>query len=416
MRTMGLVIKHEIRTTLGKRSFWLTTFLFPLIIIAFTALPQAMAERSLASSQQVAAAGPDGKARAVGYVDEAGIIAQLPPSLAQGEQPLRAFATRSAAQAALAAGELRHYVIIPSDFITHGQLVQVDEQFAPLGSLGDSDLLTYIITYNLVGDEDLAWLLIDPTPAVESQSLAPATREARNAASPFNFFVPFSIMFILFFTITLSSGFMLQSVVKEKENRTAEVLLLSLRPVDLMAGKVLGLGVVALLQMAIWTGGGMLVMQRGQGALAAGQSFALPPGFMVWTVLYFLLGYLVYSSALGALGALAPNLREGSQFTFIILLPLMIPLWLNSVFLQSPNSALATFLSLFPLTAPSSMITRLAVGDVPAWQPVAGLLGLAVTAYLFVRLAARFFRADNLLSSGSLGWQRLASELRRAIQ
>jgi ABC-2 type transport system permease protein len=91
---------------------------------------------------------------------------------------------------------------------------------------------------------------------------------------------------------------------------------------------------------------------------------------------------------------------------------LLIPLWLNSVFTQTPNGGLATFLSLFPLTAPTSMVTRLVTGGVPPWQPVVGLLVLAATTYLFVLLSARLFRADTLLSSASLQWRRIIKELR----
>jgi ABC-2 type transport system permease protein len=105
-------------------------------------------------------------------------------------------------------------------------------------------------------------------------------------------------------------------------------------------------------------------------------------------------------------------MREGSQFTFVLLIPLLIPLWLNNVFFNDPHGMFATVLSLFPLTAPTSMMTRLAVGGVAAWQPFAALAGLIITAYLFVLLAARFFRADTLLSGASISWGRIAGELK----
>jgi ABC-2 type transport system permease protein len=139
----------------------------------------------------------------------------------------------------------------------------------------------------------------------------------------------------------------------------------------------------------------------------------LPDGFLAWALLYFILGYLLYASILGALGALAPSTREGAQFTFIAMLPLMLPLWLSNIIIESPNEPVSVFLSLFPLTSPTSMITRLAAGPVPLIQIIAGLIGLAITAYLFVLLSARFFRADTLLSSSSLSLRRIAQGLRR---
>jgi ABC-2 type transport system permease protein len=91
----------------------------------------------------------------------------------------------------------------------------------------------------------------------------------------------------------------------------------------------------------------------------------------------------------------------------------MIPLWLNTVFTQEPNGKLATVLSLIPFTSPLAMVTRLVSGAVPLWQPVVGLLGLVLTSYLFVLLAARLFRADTLLSTASLNPQRVLAELRK---
>jgi ABC-2 type transport system permease protein len=219
-------------------------------------------------------------------------------------------------------------------------------------------------------------------------------------------------MFILFFSLMISSGLLLQSVSKEKETRTAEVLLLSLRPGELMLGKVIGLGAVALFQLVVWAGGGMLLLGRGGELVGAAASFELPAGFVIWLLLYFVFGYATYASLMGAIGVLAPTAREGAQFTFLVMLPLMVPLWLNNVFIQEPNGDLATILSLFPLTAPVSMITRLAAGGVPLWQPIVGVGLLAGTAYLFVLLAARLFRADTLLSYVTLDWKRLVGELR----
>ena len=349
-----------------------------------------------------------GVSSTIGFVDRAGIVQTLPPDLQDGQ--LQRYPDEAGAQAALQAGEVMQYYVIPVDFMDTGQVVIVTPQSSIFTSLQSYGVMEYVVDGNLLGDAALARLVMDPTAGVQVIAVGPETE--KRSADPTTFGVSFVVMFILFFSITLSSGYMLQSVVKEKENRTAEVLLLSVRPVQLMLGKVLGLGALALLQVAIWLGGGMLVMGNGQSMLGSVGSIALPPGFVVMTVLYFLLGYLVYASALGALGALAPNVREGSQFTFVLILPLLLPIWFNQVFVQDPNGTLATALSLFPLTAPTAMVTRLAAGGVPAWQPIVGLFLLALTALGFIVLAARFFRADTLLSAESLNLRRLRRELR----
>ena len=271
-------------------------------------------------------------------------------------------------------------------------------------------MFEYIIDLNLVDDPALANALIDPTWSVEQFRLAP--QQEPQLGGQLAFIVPYATMFILFFALTMSSGFMLQSVTKEKENRVAEVLLLSLRSRELMLGKVIGLGAIALFQMSTWMGGALLFVERGQDLIKGLAQVQLPPGFLAWGLAYFVLGYLLYASVLGAIGALAPTAREAGQFTFIVLLPLMIPLWLNSVFSQDPGGNLVTFLSLFPLTSPVSMLTRMAATYVPVWQPILGLVLLGGTAYLLVLLSARLFRADTLLSTVALNWKRLVQELR----
>ena len=409
MRNTYLVLKHEIKTTLAKRSFWVTTFIFPLMIMVLTLGPQLLAGDAIESSTQAALTPRAGVSSTIGFVDRAGIVQTLPPDLQHGQ--LQRFPDEAGAQAALQAGEVMQYYVIPVDFMDTGQVVIVTPQSSIFTSLQSYGVMEYVVDGNLLGDAALARLVMDPTAGAQVVAIGPEID--RRSPDPAAFGVSIVVMFILFFGITLSSGYMLQSVVKEKENRTAEVLLLSVRPVQLMMGKVLGLGALALLQVAIWLGGGMLVMGNGQSMLGSLGGIALPPGFVVMTVLYFLFGYLLYASALGALGALAPNVREGSQYTFALILPLLVPIWFNQVFVQDPNGALATALSLFPLTAPTAMVTRLAAGGVPAWQPIVGLFLLALTALGFIVLAARFFRADTLLSAESLNLHRLWLELRK---
>jgi len=341
----------------------------------------------------------------VGYVDEAGFM----DPQALSESRWRAYGSRAEAQRALQAGQVARYYVVPQDYVKRGELIMVEETFAPFATLANGDAqFEHLVQSNLLGDEDLADLMMAPIAEQESHRLAPEKGADRD--SPLSYWVPYAVMFLFFFTLTQSSGLMLTSVSKEKETRTAEVLLLSLRPRELMLGKVAGLGLVAALQLGIWSIGGAFALGR-SGAAAAG--YNLSGSFLAWVALYFVFGYLTYASALGAVGVLAPTAREGAQFTFIVLLPLMIPLWLNTVFVQEPNGTLATVLSLIPFTSPLAMVTRLVSGSVPLWQPVVGLLGLVMTSYLFVLLAARLFRADTLLSTASLNPQRLLAELRR---
>jgi ABC-2 type transport system permease protein len=400
MRNIILVIKHEIKTTLQKRSFWFTAFLFPLLIVGinigaqlFFNQPDNMAS-NLTPTAEIA-----NQAGAIGYVDQAGLIKAIPSDIPHGL--LQAFPGETAARTAVESEQIDEFVIIARDYLQTGNLILVQRDFQPLASTPEA-LFKYVIDANLTGNAALAAALSQPAQAVEMHSLAPRSASAKS--SPIATLAPMAVLFIFFFMLIMSSGFMLQSVSREKENRTVEILLLSLRPRELMLGKILGLSVVALLQMGVWIGGGLLVLGGGKQILNSAASFNLPAGFVVWT--------LLYASLMGAIGAIAPNARESGQFTILVLLPLMIPIWFNSIFIQTPNSPLALALSLFPLTAPASMITRLAATNVPLWQIAASLAGLAVTAFIVVQVSARFFRADTLLSSAAINWERISGLLK----
>lgn len=409
MRNILIVIKHEILVTLAKPSFWLMTFVFPLVTMGFSLLPNLMVQGALEGGRTPTAVLAEAS-KPTGYVDLAGAVAQLPPDIPQGA--LVRYDSEAAAQVAVEAGAIGQYYLIPADFGQARQVTAVGASAAPLSGFSQGALIEYVLRYNAVGDAGLARLLVEPLQALTSRGLAPQPTGQTTGATQGFALVPFVVMFVLFFIITMTGGYMLQSVAKEKENRTAEVLLLSVRPRELMFGKVIGLGVVALLQMAVWLGGAVLL---GTGALAVASilgGFRFPVTLALFALLYFLFGYLMYASALGAVGALAPTAREGAQFTFAIILPLIIPFYLNQAFANAPNGTLVTALSLIPFTAPTAMVARMAATTVPGWQIAVSLAGLAVMTYLFVLLAARFFRADTLLSATSLNWKRIISELR----
>ena len=411
MHNTWLIIKREIIVTLQKRSFWLLTFLLPAFVLLLSigmqfigakAMEQVEEEASSVEAQAQAEAG-------VGYVDEAGVIEEIP--LWIPPDFFREYPDTEAADAALQNGEIRQYYWIPSNFLETGEYVLVDRNYQPVRSVGNAEIFDAVLSANITEKAELGTLLEDPLPAVQPHQLQPPTGMAINRNNPVAFLLPFATLFIFFLTITSSSGFMLTSVTREKENRTAEILLLSVRPRQLMLGKVIGLGAVALLQISVWMGGLIFSISRSNDWMTMADALQLPPGYLLWGLAYFLFGYFMYASLLGALGALAPNVREGGQFVFVIILPLLIPLWFHTVFIEKPDGLIATFLSLFPLTA-VSMMTRIAVSEVPLWQILASLGGLALTTYLAVLVSARFFKAENLLSGESLNFRRLWRALR----
>ncbi len=415
MRNILIVLRHEIVTTLSQTSFWVMTFLFPAVVVLLTFGSQWLAQTSGNKPQSPGSgeSSSSGVDHRYSYVDQAGLILKLPSGVT--EAMLRRFSDEQSARAAIQAGEIDWYALIPADYLQSGQLVIVQRSFNPLGDTQEN-FFQYLLVYNMVGDPNLAAVISNPNPSTILHNLAPQTEApGPQIAGPMKMLLPYGTLFIFFMLISVSSGLMLRSVSKEKSNRVAEVLLLSLQPRELMAGKLLGLSLVALLQMLAWAGGSMLFLKQGRGLISSLSQVNLPPGFLVWAVLFFFLGYLVYASLMGAIGTLAPDLREAGQFTFVLIIPLILPLLLNTAFSEAPNGAVATILSLFPLTAPTAMIARLVSAPVPFWQTAASLAGLAITTCLIVSLSARFFRPENLLSSSEIKWEVVLVELRLAL-
>lgn len=412
MRNIAIVMKHEFLTTLSKRSFWVMTFLLPGMIILFSFGSQLLAETSF-NGEQLAGEISNQAPAAVGYIDDADLIQKLPPGYSPDN--LKQFPDEAAAQAAMDSGEIMQYYVIPSDAIENGQISLIVRDYAPFNDSGSYQIIDPVLQFNLVKDEELALLINDPAPDINQHMLAPESSESPNQEGPISDIVPYAIIMIFFMLISMTGSLMLTSVSKEKENRTVEVLLLSLQPRDLMAGKLLGLSAVALLQVSIWLSAMSIGLRQAKELLHLATSFEMPTGLFAWGLAFLLLGYLMYASAQGVLGALAPTAREGAQFSLIVLLPLIIPMMLNTIFVEDPTGGIVTFLSLFPLTAPVSMIARMTVVDVPLWQTILSLLGVGVVAYEFVLISARLFRADTLLSSSALSWKRLGQELKHSL-
>jgi len=225
------------------------------------------------------------------------------------------------------------------------------------------------------------------------------------------FAVPYATMMIFYVAILMSSSLLLNSVSVEKQNRVMEILMSSINPRQLLTGKIVGLGITGLLQTLIWFGTGYTLLRLSGRTFDLPPGFELPPSILVWGIVFFLLGYAVYASLMAALGALVPNLKEGSQSTLVVIWPAIVPMFLISILIEQPHGALATGLSLFPLTAPMTMMLRLSVGGVPWWQPplAAGLLLLTV--YFILRAVARVFRAQYLLSGQTFSVKRYFAAL-----
>lgn len=189
-----------------------------------------------------------------------------------------------------------------------------------------------------------------------------------------------------------------------------EVLLVTVRPRDLLTGKLLGLGLLIIVQYGIWllVGGIALTLMGNQplGALSG-----IQPGELALIIPFAIGGFCLYAALMGGIGALAPDLEGGRTWTFIITLPMMVPLYLWAAITSNPQGIVAVLLSIFPYSAPVGMLLRFTSASVPAWQVAASLILLALASIGTLWMMARLFKAQTLLSGEPLSLKRFWSAL-----
>jgi ABC-2 type transport system permease protein len=392
MRRTILVASHEFWRHLRRPGFVISTVLLPLILggvlLFITARTPAPDDASAALSGAL-----------VGYVDEAGLLA--PPPERTQDAPLRAFADLASAEAALREGTIAGFYQLPPDYLAGGPVAWVSEGLD--GPQAQAELAALLRAALLRDQPELAARLGTPSIVIAEASGATPEQatEALRERGIMAFVLPYVFAMILYLTIFSSASFLLQSVTEEKENRTIEIMLTTLRPLELLAGKVLGLGLLGLAQVVIWLSAGLLLL-RFSGVELATAGLTLPWTTVALLVVYYLLGYLVYGSLLAGVGATVTSMREGSQLMALLIIPCLLPLWFMGAIITRPNSALAVGLSLFPLTAPVTMMIRVPLTPIGPWAITLSMALLAASGALGLWLAARLFRAGTLLAGQRL--------------
>ena len=195
---------------------------------------------------------------------------------------------------------------------------------------------------------------------------------------------------LIYLTLMINGQAVAQGVVEEKSSRVVELLLSTVRPWQLMAGKVAGIGLVGLIQMAI-IGGCGLVAGVATGALHL--SVTAATGTVVWLVVWFLLGFLMYALAFAGVGALVSRQEDVAGVIAPVLMFVVVGYVLGiSILPSDPGNNLMAVLSMVPMFAPTMMPMRLAMGGVPAWQAAVAVAGVVVIIPVLVWLSARIYR------------------------
>jgi ABC-2 type transport system permease protein len=203
--------------------------------------------------------------------------------------------------------------------------------------------------------------------------------------------LPFLAGILFIIAVNVSGGYLLQAVVEEKENRTMEILITSVSPNELMAGKVLGNLLVGLTELFIWLLIALLALQFVPQWLSIGQSVNIDPSLVLIMLGTFLPAFVMISAAMGAIGATASEAREAQQIAGLFTLPIVIPFWFITPLMFNPNGALAVGMSMFPFTAPIALPLRAVFTTVPFWQIAVTILVLCALAVFSIWCAGRIF-------------------------
>lgn len=397
MKQAWTVFSYELRRNFTRKGFLFTTFGIP--IIAFVLLWGYNVFTTLRVPEEAPLDEFDfGPIQMAGFVDLSGAFADFDPS---ANPQLRAYADESAAQDALKSGEIDVYYVFAPDYIETG----IVTAYLPRVSVGK---LTSIngpieqLVYGTLG-RDLpleSVLRLRQPPIIEEFNLERADNAAQDDDA--DFFIVYLFVILFFTAVLTTNGYLMQSVIEEKETRLIEILVSSVRPSQLLLGKVLAMWLLGLLQLFVWVLAVIMLFRVAVELPAFAESiFAtaqLPWATMPFIAIYFLLAYLLVAGAFSAVGALSNSMREGPQYVAIFMIPLFLPYYFAPAFITNPNEGLAQFLSIFPLTSPLSMTMRLALGPVPMAELGLSLVLLALLVVAVIWLSGRLFRFQTLLA------------------
>lgn len=262
-------------------------------------------------------------------------------------------------------------------------------------------------------------------PALVRQAMAPADMQTTKVSDgkltgqsgTESFFIAYFMGFILYISILVYGQQTMTSVIEEKTSRIMEVLTSSLTPFQMLLGKVLGVGLAGLTQMAIWGGSVFLISSQrmhlagmlGMSAEAI-QRFPIPsmaPGLLVVFLLYFILGFLLYGALYAAIGAMCNTIQETQQYAIFVTVFIMVGFFAVFSLIKDPTGSLGTTMSFIPFFAPFTMPVRWSLSSVPPLQLAMSLALMVIALLACVWLAARIYRTGILMYGKKPSWREL---------
>lgn len=429
MNKIGLVIQREYLTRVKKRSFLITTILVPLIIIGFYAAIIAISISGSSENSKIA------------VVDEGNLL-NGKVDKSKDDNSVYTFInneTEESFKTKYKKEGFNYFLFIPKIDINR-----------PAGINLHSESTVNISTKSKI--EKVLNNAVE-TKRMEAASIRPEQYKAINAdisiANPLDsgkkssagvaYAVSFACGILIYMILMIYGTMVMRGVMEEKISRIAEVIISSVKPFQLMVGKIIGIGLVGVTQFGIWIILMLLlqsliplifpsiahqaaeVASNSPQAGAAGNFVSvmndlksLPIGLIVFCfVFYFIGGYMLYASLFAAIGSvISEDQQEAQQLVFPIMMPIILAFVIMTKAVADPNSGLAVFGSLFPLTSPIVMMGRITY-DVPMWQLITSMVLLVLGFLFFTWLTAKIYRTGILLYGKKVTWKEMIKWLGR---
>ncbi|MDG5766439.1 ABC transporter permease [Balneolales bacterium ANBcel1] len=416
-----LIIQREYLVRLKSKVFIVTTILAPVFMILLLVIPSLV--HVLTSDTE----------RRFQVYDETGVIAQrMIATDSVFYQP--ANASTEELRQRLQVGSIEGYILIPHEVLDgRGQPAFYHDGSAGMTTTSRirSDIREFVRQERLdrleASDEIRA--VLSERISVNNYTITETGEEAADTGA--SAAIGFIMGFIIYGAMLGYGTVIMRSVMEEKSSRVVEVIASSVRPFELLLGKVTGVALLGLTQFLIWAFSGALLMMAAGPVLAlftgadaataeaAGEAaaFTLPTiSPMVWVgfVLFFLLGYLVYSALFAAVGSAIEQESDSQQLQIPIIMLIVVPLIFLMTVSENPNSTLAIALSMFPFFAPILMPVRMAVVSVPLWQ-FAGTMAIMILTFLvLIWMSSRIYRIGILMYGKKASFRELVKWVRQA--
>jgi ABC-2 type transport system permease protein len=401
-KKVWIIAKREYLERVRTRSFLLSTFVTPVLMAAFLVLPTLISTSTargiMRDSERPARVVIASDNRALAELASGELMRQhgtrYEPSVVSPASP----AEHARLDKMLDNSDIEGYVWLDGAAIASRQVVFTTRRmgdFILRGRLGDA--LSYALAAQRMVKQgsnaaDVASILqpVDLT-AVRAGNTSVVYNEVRGAV------VVFILMFVMLFSLLSYGVMVMRSVMEEKSSRITEVLMCAASAQELMAGKILGTGSVGLTQIGLWLAIAGFGASRSLYLRTAMTVLDVGPSLIIYFVVFYSLGYLLYSAIFAGVGAIFNSIDEAQQWNFVVILPLIAASALILPVATSSDSLISVAASLFPFCSPILMFERLAVHNPPVWQVALSLILLVATIGGAMIVSARIYRTGILM-------------------